>query len=80
MAVFSPAGPSPARPAALALLDRLDRITLDHGGRYYLAKDARVTAEVLHQADARMTEFRAVRERQGLVGQFASAQSERVGL
>ncbi|WP_136636575.1 FAD-binding oxidoreductase [Pseudooceanicola onchidii] len=69
----------PARASALALLDRLDRITLDHGGRYYLAKDARVSAETLHRADPRVPDFRAARVAQNMAG-FASAQSERLGL
>lgn len=70
----------PATPAALALLDRLDRITLAHGGRYYLAKDARVPREVLHRADPRMSAFSTWRTEEGMAPAFASAQSERLGI
>lgn len=70
----------PASPAALALLERLDQITLAHGGRYYLAKDARVAADVLHKADPRMADYKTWREGEGMTPAFASAQSERVGI
>ena len=70
----------PVSPAALRLLDRLDAITLDHGGRYYLAKDSRVPAEVLHKADPRAGEFARARQAAGYAGVFASAQSERLKL
>jgi decaprenylphospho-beta-D-ribofuranose 2-oxidase len=70
----------PAAPASLALLDRLDAIVADHGGRFYLAKDARMTRETLHRTDPRMTDFAIWRREAGLAGAFASAQSERLGL
>ena len=68
----------PANPKTLALLDRLDAITLDHGGRFYLAKDARLAAATLHQSDPRMSELRQMRLQSGLDRQFSSAQSERL--
>jgi decaprenylphospho-beta-D-ribofuranose 2-oxidase len=70
----------PARPAPLALLEQLDRIVLDHGGRFYLAKDSRMPAAVLHASDPRAAAFRARREALGLVPHFSSLQSERLGL
>jgi FAD/FMN-containing dehydrogenase len=70
----------PVSRTSLALLDRLDRITLAHGGRYYLAKDSRVPREVLHQADGRMAGLRDKRAADGLSVAFASSQSERLGL
>jgi len=69
-----------ATPRALALLDRLDAIALDHGGRFYLAKDARMSAETFARAEPRLEGFRAARMRWGAAGRFASAQSERLGL
>ena len=68
----------PANARTLALLDRLDTITLGHGGRIYLAKDARMAARTLHQSDPRAAEFAQMRRDAGLRDQFASAQSERL--
>jgi decaprenylphospho-beta-D-ribofuranose 2-oxidase len=70
----------PASPAALALLDRLDAITLDHGGRFYLAKDARLAPERFHASDPRAATFREMRQAHGLRDSFASRQSERIML
>ncbi|UWQ21551.1 FAD-binding oxidoreductase [Jannaschia sp. W003] len=70
----------PANAAVLALLDRLDAIVLDHGGRFYLAKDARMAASTLHRADPRAAAVRRMRAEGGLSEAFASAQSERLML
>jgi FAD/FMN-containing dehydrogenase len=70
----------PARKRPLALLDVLDRIVLDHGGRFYLTKDSRMPAAVLHASDPRARRFRERREALGLVRHFSSLQSERLGL
>lgn len=67
----------PATRTALALLEDLDRITLTHGGRHYLAKDSRVRSEVFHEADPRARGFAAARRSEGM-GSFVSAQSERL--
>ncbi len=69
-----------ATPRALALLGRLDAITLDHGGRFYLAKDARMSAETFARAEPRLEAFRALRAELGSAGRFASQQSERLKL
>jgi FAD/FMN-containing dehydrogenase len=68
----------PANAKVLALLDRLDVITVEHGGRFYLAKDARMAAATLHRADPRAAEMRRMRTKNGLDEAFASAQSERL--
>lgn len=70
----------PATPATFALLRRLDAITLAHGGRYYLAKDARLTADTLRQSDPRADRFHQLRTTEGLTRRFASLQSERLYL
>lgn len=70
----------PAAPGALALLKRLDALVADHGGRFYLAKDSRMSAETLHQTDPRMTDFAAWRRQTGRAGAFASDLSERLAL
>lgn len=69
----------PVSPKNTALMDRLDRIVLDHGGRFYLAKDSRMTADTLHASDARMARLRAMREGSG-ASRFRSSQSQRLAL
>lgn len=70
----------PRSAAALALLERLDRITLDHGGRFYLAKDSRMSAETLRGSDNRAARFKALRAADGCAEHFVSHQSERLSL
>lgn len=70
----------PATPRALALMDRLYRITIDHGGRFYLVKDGRLDADTFKQADDRADAFAEMRARTGCAAHFKSAQSERLEL
>lgn len=70
----------PATPAALWLVERLDRIAIDHGGRFYLAKDARMSRASFALSEPRAEAFRAFRREIGADRRFASAQSERLGL
>jgi FAD/FMN-containing dehydrogenase len=70
----------PMGAGTLALLDRLDRIALAHGGRFYLAKDSRMSAATLRASDARVEGFRAHRDARGLTARFRSAQAERLAL
>ncbi len=70
----------PVTPKTLALLDRLDQITIAHGGRFYLAKDSRMTSATLRASDTRAAEFQAHRDGQGFTSRFRSAQSERLAL
>ncbi len=51
-----------------ALLDQLDRVVLDRGGRLYLAKDARMSSETFHSSYRQKVSS----------GRFSSAQSERL--
>ena len=54
----------PVGPAALpALLDQLDEIVLDAGGRIYLAKDARLASSRVAAMYPRIEEFRRVKRR-----------------
>lgn len=64
----------------LPLLEELDRMVLDHGGRLYLAKDARMSAATFRQSYPRWEEFQALRERYGARGKFVSLQAQRLGL
>jgi FAD/FMN-containing dehydrogenase len=68
------------RPETFELLDRLDSMVLDHGGRIYLAKDARMSRATFRRGYPRWEEFEAVRARWHAQGRFASAQSRRLGL
>ena len=61
------------------LLDRLDAITLAHGGRFYLAKDSRMSVDTLSRSDARVPAFQSQRTNQGWTG-FSSVQSQRLAL
>lgn len=70
----------PADAANLALLDRLDAITAEHGGRLYLAKDARQGRGLMASGYPRLAEFRALRQRLGLDRRFTSLLSERLDL
>ena len=70
----------PASAKVLALLDRLDAIVIDHGGRFYLAKDARMSAQTLHRSDPRATRLAGMRRAGGQAAHFASYQSLRLEL
>lgn len=70
----------PINAKTLRLLTELDRITLGHGGRFYLAKDSRMSAETFAASDNRIKAFRAERKDNHWRGAFASAQSERLAL
>ncbi|MFM7349329.1 MAG: FAD-dependent oxidoreductase [Erythrobacter sp.] len=69
----------PVSEAAIRLMDRLDAITLDHGGRFYLAKDARMSAATLRKSDHRAETFARFRKDGGLTP-FRSSQSERLDI
>ncbi|MDB5698773.1 MAG: linked oxidase domain protein [Alphaproteobacteria bacterium] len=68
----------PANISNLALLDRLDAITREHGGRIYLAKDARTAADDFAAGYPRLEAFRAVRRRYRLDRHFSSLLSRRL--
>ena len=70
----------PLNRRSLDLMPDLDRITADFGGRFYLAKDSRISAETLRSTDPRWLEFVEMRRERGLQTAFASAQSTRLGL
>jgi decaprenylphospho-beta-D-ribofuranose 2-oxidase len=71
----------PARTPGLGpLLDELDRLVLNHGGRVYLAKDSRVPAAVLEEMYPRLPEFRKLRAELDPAGTLASDLSRRLAL
>ena len=71
----------PLRRGTRALLDGLDGITHRHGGRVYLAKDARCAPERVREGYPRLGAFEAVRaESAGAPPRFASELSRRLAL
>ena len=72
----------PMRPCPLALLGALDEITHRHGGRVYLAKDARCAPERIREGYPRLGAFEAVREETaaGAPPRFVSELSRRLAL
>jgi decaprenylphospho-beta-D-ribofuranose 2-oxidase len=71
----------PARTAALLpLLDRLDRLVMEHGGRVYLAKDGHVARRAFEAMYPRVAEFRRIRAEIDPAGTLASDLSRRLGL
>ncbi|MBX9754730.1 MAG: FAD-binding oxidoreductase [Pseudomonadaceae bacterium] len=64
----------------LELLDELDSMVLAHGGRLYLAKDARMSEATFKQSQPNWQQFQEVRAHYGALGKFASLQSRRLGL
>lgn len=71
----------PARARGLArLLDRLDDVVAEAGGRVYLAKDARMRPESLASMYPELARFRAVRERVDPGGRLRSDLARRLEL
>jgi len=70
----------PVKAGTARLFTELERIVIDHGGRFYLAKDAFLSAGTLRAADPRTAAFTAMRGASGSAGRFVSALSERLEL
>lgn len=68
------------QPGLFTLLERLDRIVLQYGGRIYLAKDARVDRETFEKGYPQIEQFRQLRSSLGLSNIFNSLQSQRLCL
>ena len=70
----------PAAPDIREIVAALDAITLRHGGRVYLAKDAALGPEAFAAMYPRADEFCAVRRRLDPERRFSSSLSRRIGL
>ncbi|WFU18779.1 FAD-binding oxidoreductase [Bradyrhizobium sp. CB3481] len=62
------------------LLNELDAVVLDYGGRIYLAKDARMKEATFKRSYPRWMQFQEVRSRYGALATFSSRQAQRIGL
>lgn len=70
----------PVTQRTAGLLHDLIEISIRYGGRFYLAKDAYLTADQLHRSDPRASQFREYRKQTGLDQVFQSKLSRRVEL
>ncbi len=70
----------PARRGVTELLSRLEAITVDHGGRVYLAKDAVLSPESLPAMYPRLAAFRAVLDRVDPDRRMISDMARRLGI
>ncbi len=68
----------PRRPGVEDLLDRLERLTLDHGGRIYLAKDSRLSAAGFAAMYPRLGEFRETLAKVDPRGRMVSGMARRL--
>jgi len=62
------------------LLDELDKIILDYGGRLYLTKDVRMSEEMFKKSYPRWEVFKQTRTSYGAGETFNSLQSQRLGI
>ncbi|MCW8983191.1 MAG: FAD-binding oxidoreductase [Gammaproteobacteria bacterium] len=67
-------------PDLLQLLNELDQIVLEYGGRIYLTKDARMSETTFKQSYPSWEQFMEIRHKYGATEHFNSLQSERLGL
>ncbi len=64
----------------LPLLDELDRIVIERGGRVYLAKDARLSRDAFRAMYPRLDEWLAVKKHIDPDNRFTSSLARRLGL
>ena len=63
-----------------SLLDKLDHIVLQHGGRVYLAKDARLSAESFITMYPRLTAWQKIKQNIDPANRFSSSLARRLGM
>tara|TARA_B100001057_G_C22861191_1_gene954561 strand:- start:793 stop:2115 length:1323 start_codon:yes stop_codon:yes gene_type:complete len=68
----------PNNKKTLDLIKKLDEITIKYGGRFYLAKDSRISAKIFNKSDSRIEKFLSFREKNNLIKKFKSTQSNRL--
>lgn len=62
------------------LLDQLDNIVVEYGGRIYLSKDVRVKKEIFEQGYDKLETFKSIRSKYNLTESVNSKQSLRLGI
>lgn len=70
----------PITPTLFEKLKTLDKIVVDNGGRIYLTKDARMSAETFQDTYPRFEEWLAIKRKLDPDGLFESLQSKRLGI
>jgi FAD/FMN-containing dehydrogenase len=68
----------PATEGVVEFARELDAITLEYGGRVYLAKDSTTTPETVRAMYPRLSEWEAVRNQLDPEGRFQSSLSKRL--
>jgi decaprenylphospho-beta-D-ribofuranose 2-oxidase len=68
------------QPRLFPLLDELDHMVLDHGGRLYLTKDVRMARKTFRSGYPQWKTFKTLRDHYGLGDRLTSLQAERLGL
>lgn len=68
----------PAKPSVFALLDKLDEITVAHGGHLYLTKDARMSAHTFAHSQPQLAEWQSIANETDPNHRWQSLQSTRL--
>jgi decaprenylphospho-beta-D-ribofuranose 2-oxidase len=70
----------PVRKGMFGILDELDKIVLQYGGRLYMSKDARMSPDVLQAGYPHLPRFLSILKKYDPEGRIRSVQSERLHL
>jgi len=70
----------PVRPGLMEFLDQLDEMVVKRGGRVYLAKDARMKAEVFRAMYPNLAQWQQVKNAVDPENRFSSNLARRVGM
>ena len=69
----------PITKKSLELMDKLDKLTIEYEGRFYLAKDSRINKDIFRNSDVRFEKYLEFRSSK-MKEVFSSCQSERLGI
>lgn len=70
----------PVSDSVFPMLDEIDRIVVEAGGRLYMAKDARQSRSIFEASYSRLNEFRELRRTTGADQRFNSRLATRLGI